>query len=131
MFGRKKKATLVESSRSLKVAGTSYRQDDLRKIAGKKTKEGHDLPVVAALVPHPSNEHDPNAVSVQIDGLLVGYLSRDEAKKVQPALLDFHQRTKTHVAVNAKVIGGKKVSRKEETNYGVRVYFNPADLPAS
>ena len=125
---RKKKATLVESRRSVTVAGTSYRQKELRKIAGKKTEDGFDLPVVAALVPEPSNEHDRNAVSVQIDGTLVGYLSRETAAQVQRELIAFRKRTRRHVAVNAKIVGGWKRGRKDEGDYGVRVYFDAADL---
>lgn len=127
MFG-KKKATLVESRRSISVAGTSYRQKELRKIAGKKTKDGVDVPVIAALVPDTGNKHDRNAVSVQIDGTLVGYLPSDEAADLQRHLIKFRKKTKTHVAVNGKILGGWKRGRKDEGNYGVRVFFDPADL---
>lgn len=127
MFG-KKKATLIESRRSIQVAGTSYRQKELQRIAGKKTKDGVDLPVVAALVPEPSNKHDRNAVSVQINGTLVGYLPSGKAAEVQRDLIEFRKRTRTHVAVNGKIIGGQKRSRKDEANYGVRVFFDVADL---
>ena len=127
MFG-KKKATLIESRRSVQVAGTSYRQKALRKIAGKKTEDGFDLPVTAALVPEPSNEHDRNAVSVQIDGALVGYLPRDLAAEAQPDLIEFRKRTRRHVAVNGRIVGGWKRGRKDEGDYGVRVYFDVTAL---
>lgn len=127
MFGRKQ-ATLIESDKARQVVGTSHYQDALRKVAGKKTKEGVDVATIAALVPHPSNPHDRNAVSVQVDGNIIGYLSADYAANVQPHLQAFRKKTKTHIAVNARITGGWKQSRKDQGNYGARVYFDVADL---
>jgi len=125
MFGRKK-AKMLEGATEWHVVGTSYRQPALAKIAGKKKKEPADHEVVAAIVPEPENEHDSNAVAVQVDGELVGYLSRGDAKKVQPLLLEMLKRDKVYAACRGRVIGGVKRSRKDETDYGVRLYF---DLP--
>ena len=49
----------------------------------------------ALLVPEPSNPHDPNAVMVQIEGRLVGYLPRDEAVAYGPTLRELGERGRT------------------------------------
>lgn len=36
--------------------------------------------VKARLVPEPTKRYDPNAVKVEVDGTLVGYMARDQAK---------------------------------------------------
>ena len=42
-------------------------------------EECTELVAAAVLVPQPSNPHDPNAVMVQVDAKLVGYLARADA----------------------------------------------------
>ena len=58
----------------------------------------------AALVPEPSNPHDPNAVMVQIDGRLVGYLSRAAAVAYGPLVREPAERGRTAVC-DAMVAG--------------------------
>ena len=45
------------------------------------------LEVYAVLVAEPDNPYDANAVSVWIQGLRVGYLSREDARRYRPGLL--------------------------------------------
>lgn len=45
--------------------------------------------MLAELIPEPSNPHDPNAIRVEIDGRLVGYLSRDNAIKYGQLITGF------------------------------------------
>ena len=60
----------------------------------------------AILIPETNNAYDPNAVSVWISGLLVGYLSRDDAVVFQPGLVDLWQRTGTPIALPGVIAGG-------------------------
>jgi len=62
---------------SVKVAGESYRQDELVRITGRRGSEALKIEnVELELVCEPDNEHDPRAVKVLVQGLHVGYLSK-------------------------------------------------------
>jgi HIRAN domain len=64
------------------IVGESHRQDVLR--AALETHGTAENAVVATLECEPQNEFDANAVAVKIGGQLVGYLSRDVAKRFRP-----------------------------------------------
>jgi HIRAN domain len=49
---------------------------------GKRIRHG----IVAVLAPEPTNPHDANAIAVQIDGHVVGYLPRAAAQEYLPSL---------------------------------------------
>jgi hypothetical protein len=70
--------TRLDGRELVNVAGESHYQDALREIAGQDDGEVR-LETTAALIPEPSNPHDANAVRVEIDGRLVGYLPRASA----------------------------------------------------
>jgi hypothetical protein len=76
-----------EAPRNL-VAGESYRQKDLRRLARlKKLRPGGVLvPVEVCFVREPDNEHDRNAFRAEMDGQLIGYLRREAAKQIAPVL---------------------------------------------
>ena len=60
---------------SVKVAGESYRQDELVQITGRRGSEAVKMDNVdLELVCEPDNPHDPRAVKVLAQGLHVGYL---------------------------------------------------------
>ena len=80
----------------LAVVGESFRQPVLRQIA----KRGRIC--WATLEPEPANPFDRNAVTVRIDGRLVGYLSRADARRYQRRLLPLTGP----MQVPAKLIGG-------------------------
>lgn len=44
------------------------------------TEKGHNHQVEAKLIYEDDNEYDDNAISIEIDGNTVGYLSREDAK---------------------------------------------------
>jgi hypothetical protein len=67
---------------SVKVAGESYRQDELVRIIGRRGSEAVKMDNVdLELVCEPDNAHDPRAVKVLADGLHVGYLSKGNARR--------------------------------------------------
>lgn len=66
---------------SVKVAGESFYQPALQRIAGRRGSEAVRLEdVPCELVCDPDNEHDPRAVKVMIRELHVGHLSKGNAR---------------------------------------------------
>lgn len=103
---------------TISVAGTSYRQGELRSLLAEIDYRS----VQAALVREPENPHDPDAVAVyvsrqtgtrkrkasSIDGVHVGYWPRLEPR---PSVPD------TGLIVRARLVGGD-----DGKNVGCRIY---------
>jgi tetratricopeptide (TPR) repeat protein len=70
----------------VQVAGESFHLDAIRAAPWNAPPGG---PLVAVLVPDLANPHDPCAVAVYVQGMLVGYLPAAVAARVQPALVEF------------------------------------------
>ena len=102
MSAQPPRTTLLVGGRLVNVAGESHYQEALREIVGSAAEIAVDTE--AQLVPEPSNPHDPNAVMVQIDGKLVGYLSRDEAVAYGPTLKELAERGRTGLC-EARIAG--------------------------
>ena len=73
---------------SLEVVGEAYRDDEVIAVIGRRPNvdEEIELREHATLIPEPDNPYDKNAVSVRMKGHLVGYLSKDEAKRYKPVV---------------------------------------------
>jgi hypothetical protein len=69
-----------DGSFPVKVAGTSHHQKQLRELVPTPQFYDLDQRSIATLSSEPGNKHDPNAVSVLIKGLHIGYLPRELAK---------------------------------------------------
>lgn len=100
------------------VSGTPYHQKEIDKLGspikkytmdhklltdyiGRKIYEKYYKAKVVALVPEPTNKHDPNAIKVMLDGQHAGYVPRDLAFNVKEML-------KTgSCSVHANISGGK------------------------
>lgn len=121
-------ATLFEGRFRIDVVGESHYQDALEQIAGGRTEEGANLESIALLVPEPANRYDPNAVQILVDGKLVGYLSRNNAEVLQPAILQQMRQTGRGVACRSRVVGGWDRGGGDRGHFGVRLYFDPADF---
>lgn len=102
-------------SLTIDIVGESNYQHNLARIAGTKTEESKSLQCVATLIPEPNNPKDPNAVRCDIDGLTVGYLNRDAAKR--------YKRTHS-ITVDVQIVGGWK-NNKSEGSYGVKLLSDP------
>ncbi|MOA63747.1 hypothetical protein D3C78_1895820 [compost metagenome] len=68
----------------------------------------------------PTNPHDRNAVMVLIDGYLVGYFAREDAKRHLRKLKKLGMPSTTPLSANAVIIGGWKDKRSEGA-YGVKL----------
>lgn len=71
-------------------------------------------------MPEPTNPYDPNAVMVIIDGLKVGYLSRDDAAAYIP-FLQQHIGSTPPVRCDAMICGGWSRGRRGSGHYGVKL----------
>lgn len=79
----------------ISVVGESHYQPALRSAAhGVESGEGFDEAITAeaVLVPERTNQYDPQAVRVDINGRTVGYLARELAALYQPPLLELQLR---------------------------------------
>jgi hypothetical protein len=108
-------------SEPLEVVGESFYQEALRKIAGA-TSEHVRIPVTATLLPEVDNHFDANAISVWVSGSKVGHLSRDDAAKFRPGLLDLQRQVGAAVALPGVVVGGGE----GRPSYGVFLNYTPA-----
>ena len=95
--------TRLEGRELVNVAGESHYQEALHAIAGTAGGEVR-LETTAALIPEPSNPHDANAVRVEIDGRLVGYLPRTFAVSYGAVVREPAERGRTAVC-DAMVAG--------------------------
>ena len=117
-------AVWLEDDCIVNVVGESHYQDTIRQICGSVRWEDVHCEVTAALVPEPSNKHDSNAIQIQIEGKVVGYLSRGDAIEYGPLV----QRLASEGKVGAckAVIAGRGPG-SDTANLGVFLHmYEPA-----
>ena len=85
----------------------------------------HDI--VAVLVPEPTNPYDANAIAVQIDGQVVGYLSRATAQEYLPGLQHLMSVRGGYVALRGVIVGGGYYD-DGPGRLGVWLEHDPADF---
>jgi hypothetical protein len=85
------------------IVGESYCRDALLRIAARRG--GVPVHCNADLVFEPTNPYDPNAVAVLIDGLKVGYLSREHAAEYGRVLASLDCAGKTVRGLPALIAG--------------------------
>jgi HIRAN domain len=121
-------ATLYAGHETLEVVGESHYQEALWHIVGGRRPDPIRHETYAILVPDPSNRYDPNAIEVRIDGIVVGYLSREDAAAYRAGLLRLMQTSSNSlVALHAVVVGGGP--RPDGIGYlGVFLDHDPADF---
>lgn len=94
------------------IVGEQSYQANLRKIAGPKQERSKYVEVMARVVSEPFNAYDKNAIKIEIRGLTVGYLSRDDAKLLAGKVIN-----KTVPAL----INGGWLDDDSEGSYGVKL----------
>lgn len=122
LFGRPDHVTLSGTGDfDLEVKGESHYQAALEAICGPRKEAGEERTVDAQLILDDRNPHDSQAVRVEIDGRLVGYLGRDAARAYRKALRDSgHPRAVA--TCKAQIRGGwRRTSGRGERlgSYGV------------
>jgi hypothetical protein len=123
-------AELVEI---IEVVGESYRQEALARLAGRKDAEGKHKLVGAVLRCEPQNEHDANAIRVEVMGEHVGYVSRETATFLSPAM---QRACGGALEARGLIVGGWKSESRDdhgrylevsEGSYGIRVWITQRD----
>ena len=107
----------------VRVVGESNYQDALRAICSSSKWEEVAFDCLAVLVPEPENPYDENAIMVQVDGQLLGYLSREDAVAYQGMVLGLVERGR-YLACQARIAGRGPGS--ETSNLGVFLKLPPA-----
>lgn len=121
-------AKLYDGHDTLEVVGESFYQDALWEIVGGLRAEPVRFDTHAVLVPEPKNPYDQNAIRVQINGALVGYLSRHDAATYLPGLERLMETGPSHlVALHGQIVGGGQ--RPDGLGFlGVFLDHDPADF---
>ena len=83
---RRIQPALVPGRTECQVAGESFHLAEIRAVEARRTSGS---PLVAVLVPDPSNAYDPNALAVYVNDEHIGFLPRDLAWRLRPALATF------------------------------------------
>lgn len=104
---------------SLSVVGESNYQANLRKLAYEQ-QERVRIAIRAVLVAETDNHYDPNAISVWIETLQVGHLSRDDAHTYRRGLLVLERAHGEGIALRGDIVGTEML--------GVFLRHNPADF---
>lgn len=94
------------------IVGEQSYQNNLHRIAGKKEEDSKFVEVMATAISEPSNPFDKNAVKIEINGLLVGYINKNDARLVAGK--------KIKKAIPAVVVGGW-LDDDSEGSYGVKL----------
>ena len=102
------------------VVGEGARQDVLLEHCGGYNRNGHYKICAVTLVREPTNDHDPNAVVVLLDGAPVGYLSKGHARRFQKALRE-HGVNDQPVMCSAVITGGWRTNQYDSGHFGVRL----------
>lgn len=102
------------------IVGEQSYQQNLARISGLKELRSKHFECYALVISEPSNKFDKNAIRVEINGLVVGYVPKEKAKK-----LSKYSIRKT---VPALINGGWR-DDYSEGNYGVKLAIkNVSDL---
>ncbi|MCY1397744.1 hypothetical protein D9M71_127600 [compost metagenome] len=118
-------------SYSFPVVGESNYQEALRRIAGAEGAKGKRHECAAVLVHQPNNKHDKNACAVTIDGHLVGYLPRDEAKTVVVFMQSKGLAQGFSIGCKAIIKGGWIAKDGYKGSYGVDLDIDTDEFPAT
>ena len=108
------------------VVGVSRRQSVLAAIVDRQSRRGRTVTIDAVLILEDSNPHDANAVRIEIEGELIGYLSRDNARRYRADLAAAGQPRAT-VRCKARIVGGFETESGERAHFGVRLDLPPMD----
>jgi hypothetical protein len=118
---------LFDGDETLPVVGESNYQDALWSIVGEWRQERIRQQIVAILVAETDNRYDANAISVWVNGLRVGYLSRENASKYRAGLVALQTMHGMPICV-AGVIAGGGLREDGRGQLGVFLSHDPTDF---
>ncbi|HDL17288.1 MAG TPA: hypothetical protein ENH27_05555 [Rhizobiales bacterium] len=100
------------------VVGESHYQSELEWIAGGRTGDCVYHNCFAILIPDDANLYDDNAIRIEIDGKMVGYLPATGAPKFRAALKDLNLAGQATFC-RAKIVGGWDRGGDDYGHFGV------------
>lgn len=109
---------LGDGTFALEVVGESHYQRELEWVCGEPTERGEDRVVWAWLELDDGNPYDPKAVSVVIEGVKVGHLSRTHARAFR-ARLRKERVSGYQFPCRANIRGGWDRGPDDRGHYGV------------
>jgi tetratricopeptide (TPR) repeat protein len=118
---------LYGGGHDLEVVGESFYQDALWRVVGARTSERVRREIEAVLLAETDNPYDESAISVWINGMKVGHLSRDDAAAYRPGLLTLQAREGKSIALRGVIVGGG-VRLDGPGFLGVWMSHDPADF---
>lgn len=123
------KAQLLDGGEDLEVVGESFHQDNLWQLVGGRHsfEQRVEVDICAVMVAENDNPYDANAVAIWIDGLKVGHLSRDDARRYRPGLLTLQEAQGVPIALRGVIVGGG-MRADGPGRLGVFLRHDPADF---
>jgi hypothetical protein len=119
--------SLLGGQDDLEVVGELAYQAALWRLCGGALGDRVRCDIVAVLVPEPTNPYDANAIAVQIDGQVVGYLPRATAQDYLPGLQRLMAAHGGHIALRGVIVGGGYYD-DGPGRLGVWLEHNPANF---
>ena len=107
-----------------RIVGVSHYQQALYRICGGRTHDSQELETTAMIVLDDNNPYDPLSVRVEISGMTVGYLSRDDARTYRKVLKRIGY-AKASVECPAMIVGGWDRGDGNVGSFGVRLDLPP------
>jgi hypothetical protein len=110
------------------VGEASYQDILWRLVGGRSSIDDRvRVDVPAVLAAEPDNLYDTNAIAVWVHGLKVGYLSREDARRLGPGLLALEQRHGMPIALSGVITGGG-MRVDGPGRLGVFLDYDPSDF---
>src|SRR5690348_6253660 len=119
--------SLLGGQDDLEVVGELAYQNALWRLSGGTLGDRIRCQILAVLVPEPTNPFDGNAIAVQIEGQVIGYLSRATAQDYLPGLQRLMYVRGGYIALHGVIVGGGYYD-DGPGRLGVWLEHNPADF---
>src|SRR5215472_4809177 len=119
--------SLLGGQDDLEAVGELAYRDALWRLSGGILGDRIRRQIVAVLVPEPTNPYDANAIAVQIDGQVIGYLARATAQEYLPGLQRLMSVRGGYVALRGVIVGGGYYD-DGPGRLGVWLEHDPADF---
>jgi hypothetical protein len=100
-----REAGFLIGDRSVDVVDEADYQETLEGLAGGRSDRGTITQVVALLIREPERHREKDAVRVEVDGAIVGYIGKWDAKDIQP-LMRRLEAEGTPAWVRGNIVGG-------------------------
>lgn len=111
---------MLEGGFRVEVVGESNYQDALEAACGGRQRHGVEHDCIATLRAEPENPYDPDAVRVELDGRLVGYLSRGAAKAFKPTADRLAAAGRVGTC-HAQIVGGWDREHGDRGHFGINL----------